>query len=210
MARRKKGFNYNFILIVLAIVGGTWIAADFWFNVWRHPQKEAAVEAPAVVPAVKTETPAAVETVAPVLENGFKNETYRDERFGFELQYPVFAAGDPQCPKLEKTEDGFSLGIFSFLVAAKLGTLDEFIDSELQGMAVDGKKTITVGGNAAIKADYQTGGMGWYGSSVFIERRDKFFEFGLLANESSAKCGGTDDYADRVYQLVISTLKFTN
>lgn len=211
MARRKKRFNFVFLLIGLALVAATWFAADFYFNNYQNRQKEIVPVEIVDEPAAKTEKPAAAkEDDSPALENGFKSETYRDGRFGFEFQYPVFAAGDSRCPKIEKTSDGFSLGNFSFLAIAKSGALADFIDSELQGMSIDDRKTITVGGVAAENIDYQTGGMGWYGSDTFIEHNGKFFEFGLLANESSDKCGGIDDYEDRVYQAVISTLKFTD
>jgi hypothetical protein len=211
MPRRKKRKNFKFILIALAIAGGVWVAADFWFNVWRAAPKEVGTEEAAAIPVAPIGKPAtSSEEVAPALENGFKSEIYRDAALGFELRYPAFAGDDVQCPKLEKTADGFSLGMFSFLVVGKQGNLDEFIASELQGMAADDKKTIMIDGNPATKIDYQAGGMGWYGSTTFIEYGGKFFEFGLLANESSAKCGGIDDYEDRVYQSVISTLKFAN
>jgi len=77
-------------------------------------------------------------------------------------------------------------------------------------MDINKTQNITVGGVDALQVDYQTQGMGWNGSSVFIAHNDKFYEFGILANTSAQSCGGVDDYADRVYRSVISTLKFTN
>jgi hypothetical protein len=67
-----------------------------------------------------------------------------------------------------------------------------------------------VAGQSAIKSVYQTQGMGWYGSFVYLEHGGRFFEFGLLANEKAEKCNGVNDYEDRVYQSIISTLKFTD
>lgn len=209
MVRRKKGFNYNFILIVLALVAITWFAADYYFNVYRAAPKKTAVEV-VTLPAAQDKKPAVVETVALVLENGFKNETWRDAQLGIEFQYPVFAAGDPKCPKLEKTDGGFSLGIFYFLKSAASGSLADFVDGQLLGMTIDSRADISVAGKPAKKIDYETAGMGFNGSAVFLENDAKFYEFGFLANESSAKCGGVDDYEDRVYQSMISTLKFTN
>jgi len=210
MARRKKGVNYNFILIVLGLAAGVWFAADFYFNVYRHPQKEVAVEQVATTTAPSEKSATTSEAAAPVLENGFKNETWRDARLGIEFQYPVFAAGDQGCPKLEKTDGGFSLGIFYFLESAARGSLADFVDGQLMGMTVDSRADISVAGKPAKKIDYETAGMGFSGSAVFLENGEKFYEFGFLANESSTECGGIDDYEDRVYQSVISTLKFTN
>jgi hypothetical protein len=67
-----------------------------------------------------------------------------------------------------------------------------------------------IAGRPAVKTDYETAGMGWYGSSTFVENNGQILEFGLLANESSEKCGGVENYEDLVYQSARSTLKFNN
>ena len=209
MPRRKKRKKFNSILILLALAGGMWVAADYYFNVYRAPKKEVVIENTAINPAAQNKNTEIKEQTAPVFDNGFKNETYRDDRYGFEFQYPVTVAADSRCPKLEKTGDGFSLGSFSLAVSGGQGPLADYIDRQLSGMEVEKKENITVAGHPAIRADYQTAGMGWYGSSVFImDTNGKYFEFGLLANESGEKCGGIDDYEDRVYQSMIATLKF--
>jgi hypothetical protein len=191
---------------VLVLVIGAWFAADH-FGTWS--KKQVKTPEPAAPPAAKTENKL-ISAPAKTEDSSFKTETYRDERFGFEFQYPVAVKDAKDCPQLEKTEDGLSLGMFTFAVSDKSGTLDDFIASELPGMEIDNKTTITVAGRTATKVDYQTMGMGWYGSNTFIEHNGKFIEFGLLANEAAAKCGGIDDYADRVYQSVLFTLKFTD
>ena len=174
MARRKKKkWNSNFILVILAIGVGAWIAADFWFNIYKHPQKEDSFEPVAVEPAAPDQKTVVVENSAPVLENGFKKEIYRDERYGFEFQYPITAAADARCPKLEKTEDGLSLGIFSGRGAGQ-GALADYTDRQLEGMEIEKRESLTVAGQNAVQVDYQTAGMGWYGSSVFIEGKTKF------------------------------------
>lgn len=206
--RRKKGFNLNFILIALLLAVGAWAAADYYFNVWQKRPDQAPVAKTVPLAVEKTE-PAKKET-APAADEKFEMKTYRDDRLGFELQYPV-ALKDPQsCPALEKTADGFSLGIFNFSANDKSGALDDFINSELEGMTVDNRSDITVAGLSAKKVDYETTGMGFSGSDVFVENNGKIFEFGFLANEASAGCGGVDDYPDRVYQSVTASLKFTN
>ncbi|MFA6376894.1 MAG: hypothetical protein WCX69_05860 [Candidatus Paceibacterota bacterium] len=210
MPRRKKRNNFNLILILLALAGGIWVAADYYFNVYRAPKKEVTVENTVIDAAAQNEKPKAKEESAPVLENGFKSEIYRDDRYGFEFQYPVTAVADGRCPKLEKTDDGFSLGAFSLVLGSGQGLLEDYMNQQLVGMEVEKKENIAVAGHPAIKVNYQTAGMGWYGSSVFVmDGNGKYFEFGLLANESGEKCGGVDDYEDQVYQSVIATLKFT-
>jgi hypothetical protein len=210
MPRRKKGFNLNLILVCLVLVVGTWIAADYYFNVARQPKKEPAVEVADTQPAAK-ETPASAqkEPVAPEI-SAFETKTYRDDRFGFEFQYPEAVKDTVLCPKFEKTDDGFNLNIFSLTTSIKQGELGDYIGSAMQGMNIDKRENITVAGIAATRIDYQTTGMGWYGSSTFIENGGRVYEFGLLANESSEKCGGADNYEDMVYQAAISTLKFNN
>jgi|GEM_PF-814360 len=209
--RKKKGNYFNFILIALAIMVGGYIALDFYLNVYRHPQKSEPVSETAITPSVqKQELSVKKEEAAPESKNGFALRTYRDDRYGFEFQYPVFSGNDPQCPVLAKTDDGLSVGIFSFIVSDRQGAFEEFVVRQLEGMEIDGRTELTVGGKPAVRADYQTAGMGWSGSSVFIDDGKKFIEFGLLANESGERCGNSDDYEDRVYQSVISTLKFTN
>jgi len=207
MARRKKGSKLNFIIIVLVLVIGAWFVADYYFNVWQR--KQITAPEPEAVQPVKekeTTTPAPAKTE----DSNFKTKTYRDERFGFEFQYPVAIKDNESCPKLQRTEDGFSLGIFTFSVSDKSGNLNDFINEQLAGMNVEKHDTLSVDNQPAIKIDYQTTGMGWYGSATFIEHNDKFFEFGLLANEASEKCGGVDNYEDQIYQAVIKTLKFNN
>ena len=187
------------------------MAADFYFNVYTHSQKAPAVKVVETKAPETASKPAETQKAVLVPENSaFEIQTYRDGRFGFEFQYPVAVKDAAQCPKIEKTDDGFSMGMFSFSLSAKNVPLADFVESELQGMTIDSRNSITVAGQPATKADYQTGGMGWSGSDTFIEHNGKIFEFGLLANESSAKCGGADDYEDQVYQAVISTLKFDN
>ena len=210
MARRKKKFNFNKLLIGIVLIVGTWFAADYYFNTWLLAQKAAAPKSAAVeLAAPKTiSAPAKKEPAASA--DGFVAQTYRDDARGFEFDYPVSAKNDPQCAKLEKTDDGLSLGIFSLSVNTGKGQMSDFINSELEGMTVDKRADIKVDGKPAVKVDYETSGMDWNGSSVFVENNGRIFEFGLLANEASAKCNGVEDYEDRVYQSVISTLKFTN
>ena len=195
----------------MALAGGAWIAADYYFNVYRAPKKEVATENTAINVTAQNGKTEIKEESLPVLDNGFKNETYRDDRYGFEFQYPVTSAADARCPKLEKTDNGFSLGAFSLAVGDWQGSLADYMDRELTGMEVEKKEAIVVAKHPAIKVDYQTAGMGWYGSSFFIMGdNSKVFEFGLLANESGDKCGDIDDYEDRVYQSVILTLRLNN
>jgi hypothetical protein len=210
MPRRKKRGNFNLILIISVVAVGAWIAADFWFNVYRAPKKEVAIEEIATDFGNKDQKLAAKEETVPVLEDGFKTETYRDDRYGFEFKYPVTTVADARCPNLEKTEDGFSMGMFSLVVGAAQGSLADYAERQLEGMEIEKRESLTVAGQTAAKVDYQAPGMGRYGSSVFVERGGKIFEFGLLAGEVPDACGGVDDYEDRVYQSVVSTLKFAD
>ena len=191
----------------MVLVAGTWLAADYYFNIaGKSPEKKPAE--PSATAPIQKEVVVAEKQIA--VADGFKAEAYKDERYGFEFQYPVFAKNDPQCAKLEKTDTGVSLGIFSLSVVDAKVPLADFISSELEGMNIDSRADIIVAGMPATKIDYVTAGMGFNGSSVFFEKGNKIFEFGLLANEPFSKCGGTDDYEDQVYQLVILTLKTVN
>ena len=210
MPRRKKTFGFNQFIVIVVIIVGIWITADYYFNVYQHSSKGAPEQESAPI----VTQPAAPVTVTdeeePALEDGFRLETYRDENGKFEFQYPVYAQPDPACPSIKKNGNGFDLGMFSFTANEGQGTISDFIDSELQGMEINKKENITVAGLAATRIDYQTQGMGWNGSLVFVGRDGKFYEFGILANTTAEKCGGVDDYADRVYRSVTSTLKFTD
>ena len=208
MPRRKKGSRYDKFIIIAVLFVGLWIAADYYFNVYQHPRSEAPVkDAPVPVVAEPETIVPAVEKDAPALEDGFRLETYRDEKNKFEFQYPVYAQPDPKCPVIEKNDNGFNLGIFSFSISDGQGSISDFIEKELQGMEIGKTENITVAGQEAIRVDYQTRGMGWNGSAVFISRAGKFYQFGILANITAETCG---DYADRVYRSVISTIKFGN
>jgi hypothetical protein len=79
---------------------------------------------------------------------------------------------------------------------------------QLQGMEVESRENINAAGRPAVKTSYQTPKAGLYGSSVFIENAGRVFEFGMLAKEAAEKCGGADDYDERLYQSAIATLKF--
>jgi hypothetical protein len=208
MARRKKKFNFNKLLIGAVLIIGTWFAADYYFNTWL-PSRKAAPKPVAVETAAPKTIPAAAKKDLAVSADGFTVKTYRDDVSGFEFDYPVSATNDSRCAKLEKTDEGLSLGIFSLSVSAAKDQMTDFINSELEGMTIDSRVDITVAGKPAVKIDYETSGMNWNGSIIFVENGGKIFEFGLLANEASAKCNGVSDYEDRVYQSVISTLKFT-
>jgi hypothetical protein len=207
MARRKKGVNYNFILIILALAIGGWIAVDFYLNVYRHPQEKVEVEIVATEPEREEKQEQTPESAAPAPENGLTAEIYRDDRYGIEFQYP-FAANDARCPKLEKNDDGFSLGDLYFFAGASNETMDDFMARQLQGMEIENQENIAVSGRDAVKIDYQTPKAGLYGSSVFVQNAGRVFEFGLLAGETFKNCGGVDDYGDRLYRSVIATLKF--
>lgn len=211
MVRRKKNNGFNWVIAGLAVGIFAWIAADFYFNVYRHPQKE--VEIIEVADGHKGEFAPPVDPIAVddilASEDGFVLAVYRDDRYGIEFKYPT-VAGDARCPAPQKNEEGFWLGEMYFFAADAGEKMEDFMVWQLQGMEVQRRDNITVAGAMAAKVDYQTAGMGRYGSSVFIENNGKLFEFGLLAGEGAEKCGDADDYDDRLYQSVIATLKFND
>ena len=210
MPRKKKGFNFSRLMTAAVLIVGTWIAADYYFNVYRPAQKKTVTETAPVVPAA-TE-PVAAPAVQPepevVSADGFTAQPYRDDRYGIEFQYPVYGKEDARCPVIKKTDDGFSIGMFSLVVSEAPGELSDFVEGQLEGMTIDKNESLTVAGFSATRVDYQTQGMGWYGSDVYLKRNGKVYDFGILANATPGKCGGIDDYEDRVYQSVIATLKF--
>jgi hypothetical protein len=210
MPRRKKGFGFNQFIIMAVLVVGTWIAADWYFNVYRSSLAKNSAGAPAPAAPGPAAIPAAGEEAAPALEDGFRLETYRDADNGFEFQYPVYSQNDPGCPSLVERSDGFDLGQFSLTTSPAAGELTDFIAGQLEGMEMGESQSVAIAGLAATKVDYQTKGMGFNGSDVYIEHAGKFYDFGILANTSATTCGGVDDYADRVYRSVITTLKFTD
>jgi hypothetical protein len=213
MPRRKKSFNFNQLVIAAVLIVATWIAADYYFNIYRHPQTETVPEE-AAPPATVTDTlpsvPAAQTEPEVISADGFVTATYRDDRYGIEFQYPVYGKEDSRCPVIEKTDSGFNLGMFSLTVSVAQGALADFVDGQLEGMEIGKNENKTVAGLPAIIVDYQTKGMGWYGIDTYIDRDGKVYDFGILANATPDKCGGIDDYEDRVYQSAISTLKFTD
>lgn len=212
MARRKKrNYNFNWIVAGLAVGVFAWIASDFYFNVYRHPQEKADIIEVADNPETESAPPPEQisEESAPASEDGFVLATYRDDRWGLELRYPT-VAGDARCPSPQKTEDGFSLGNFYFFAGSENETLEDFMARQLQGMEVESRENINAAGRPAVKTSYQTPKAGLYGSSVFLENNGWMFEFGLLAKEAAEKCGGADDYDERLYQSVISTLEFAD
>lgn len=212
MARRKKrNYNFNWIVAGLAVGVFAWIAADFYFNVYRYPQEKVDVVEVADDPETESAPPPeqAAEEGAPASEDGFVLATYRDDRWGVELRYPT-VAGDARCPAPQKNDDGFSLDNFYFFAGGQNEALEDFMARQLQGMEVESRENINTAGRPAVKANYQTPKAGLYGSSVFVENDGRPFEFGLLAKEAAEKCGDADDYDERLYQSVISTLKFAD
>jgi hypothetical protein len=212
MARRKKKNNdFNWIIAVLAVGIFGWIAMDFYANVYRHPREESGgdtenVEVQTEIPGAKQIEPAR-EEAALEINDGLIMAAYRDDRYGVEFQYPT-ADDDARCPILEKTDEGFSLGTFYLFAGDKDEPMEDFIQRQLEGMEIVNREDIAIDGRNAAKIDYQTQGMGWYGSSVFAENQNRVLEFGLLANEMAEKCGGVDNYNDLLYQSVVSSLKF--
>ncbi len=210
MPRRKHNFNFNRFAVIAALFVGGWIAIDYYLNVFRHPQIEETAVEKSITPAAdapETESDSQPQPEV-VSSDGFTVETYRDDRYGFEFQYPVYGQPDSRCPEIKKTETGFELGIFSLTVDSAEDTLDDFVASQLEGMEIEKNEKLTVANRPAVKVDYQTKGMGWYGSDTYIEQNGRIYDFGILANEAFDKCGGIDNYEDRVYQSVVSTLKF--
>lgn len=209
MRKRKTRRNFNFILIILAVAVLGWIAADFYANIYRHPQEKDEVE----IVEVETEQNEAQgqtqEDALPEAESGLVMAFYRDDRYGVEFSYPTVAR-DARCPSLQKTDDGFLLGDFYFFAGAPNEAMDDFMARQLQGMEIENQENIAVSGRDAVKIDYQTPKAGLYGSSVFIQDSGRAFEFGLLAGETFKNCGGVDDYGDRLYRSVIATLKFSD
>jgi hypothetical protein len=207
MRKRKTRRNFNFILIILAVAVLGWIAADFYANIYRHPQEKDEVEIVEVETKQNEAQGQTQEDAPPEAESGLAPAFYRDDRYGIEFQYP-FAANDARCPKLEKTDDGFSLGDLYFFAGASSEAPDDFMARQLQGMEIENQENIAVAGRDAVKIDYQTPKAGLYGSSVFVQNAGRAFEFGLLAGETFKNCGSVDDYGDRLYRSVITTLKF--
>lgn len=217
MPRKKKTLKFSHAAIAAVLIIGTWIAADYYFNFYRHSPKvdvnrEIDGNTDTVANNLKEQPNQEPEEVLPevVSSDGFATEIYNDSRYGIEFQYPVYSKQDLNCPVLNKTDSGFSIGIFSLTVSQAEGDLDNFINEQLEGMLIEKDQKLTVAGQAARQVDYQTQGMGWYGSDTYFEYGGKFYDFGILANATPGKCGGIDDYEDRVYQSVISTLKFIN
>lgn len=210
MARRRKGnYNFNWIVAGLAVGVFAWIALDFYFNVYRYPQEKVDIIEVADNPETESALPPeqTAEEGASASEGGFVLAVYRDDRWGLELRYPT-VGDDARCPSPQKTEDGFSLDNFYFFAGGENETLEDFMARQLQGMEVESRENINAAGRPAVKTSYQTPKAGLYGSSVFVENAGRVFEFGMLAKEAAEKCGGADDYDERLYQSAIATLKF--
>ena len=213
MGRRKK-FNWQNILIaILGIALLVWVAADFYNNSKNNKKEEEPAQNSAIETQNNIKTPDQKneeQSLEIEKDSKFKLVIYKNSKYGFEIQYPVAVNNDPQCAKLVETQDGFSLGIFSLAVSPAAGELKDFASEQLAGMEIDNKTDLMVGGQNAIKADYQTAGMTWSGSDTFIKCGNQIFDFGLIANTAPNKCAGDASYEDKVYQSVISTLKFVN
>ena len=209
MPRRKKKNNFNWIIAIIAVAVLGWIAVDFYFNVYRHPQEKVDIVEVADNPETESAPPPeqTAEENTPASGDGFVLALYRDDRWGVELRYPT-VAGDARCPSPQKTDDGFSLDNFYFFAGSENETQEELMARQLQGMEIESRENIDAGGRPATKVDYQTPKAGLYGSSVFVENNGRAFEFGLLAKEAAEKCGDAYDYDERLYQSAISTLKF--
>lgn len=212
MGRRKKRANLKLALLGLALLAAGWFGADFFNgNFGKAGQPPAA--APEQPPAA--DEPVATPESEKMTDGGndpqFVLETYRNDKYGFELQYPVLKNGAPGCPSLQENADGFSLGIFNFTAYETAGrALADFVADELAGMNIETRTALAIADKPAARIDYQTTGMGFSGSSVFLEHGGYFFEFGLLVNTAPAVCGGQTGYEDKVYQSVISSLKFAD
>jgi len=218
MARRKKKFNFNKLLIGAVLIVGTWFAADYYFNTWL-PSRKTAPKPVVVETAAPKNSPSESKGEQTTITEGQTSQpdepqyqlgAYKNDHYGFELQYP-FLAGDKTCLMTGVREDGFDVGTFSFSVVDPQGKLlPNFIKDDLGGIPVDSQSTVEFGSILGTKIDYSMG-MSGYGSTTYVMHNNKIYEFGLTASGTeSTICGGDGyKYEDRVYQSVITTLKFT-
>jgi hypothetical protein len=134
-------------------------------------------------------------------------KTYRNEKYGFEFQYPPI----PDCGfcKLDRAdEEGFMVNRTSLDVESLEGlTLSEFANKEMEMFEIESREEHLIDGKEAIGVSYRFGGMNRYGQATFIKKDDKVI---ILSFTAGGFCctEGEEIYELELYSAILSTFRF--
>ena len=130
--------------------------------------------------------------------------SYRSDQLGFEFTYP------PAC-EVNQQDDGLSVGARIDLVVVydngvALGDyVDQLVEDKTRSgdWRLESKQAVVAGENNAIRVEYRFGGVGRYGTALFLQRGGRIYIWGFTAGASI--CDEPDVFGD-----VVSSFRFAN
>src|SRR3989344_1133420 len=158
------------------------------------------------------------QTQEPAIDtNGW--QTYRNDEYGFEFQYPKVFDQKEQCRlregiKSTGVEEYRILGNrINIIVRDSQGqTLDELVERELQRLGDSVEELhqgrIVIAGEKAAILSYRSKGMGRYGEANYLLRDGKIYEFSFFAGPRCLPSDMLDESELSVLSQILSTFRF--
>jgi len=141
-------------------------------------------------------------------------QTYRNEEFGFEFQYPKEFAESQEC-KARMSEVQTNVVNIGNRINITIGdskgmSLEDFVSADFsrEFLFDINQSEQSVGGEKAITISYRVEGTGRLGTVTFIKRGAKIYQFDYLAGGDCAAAHIADISELDVLSQILSTFRF--
>ncbi|MEK7510506.1 MAG: hypothetical protein AAB567_03070 [Patescibacteria group bacterium] len=141
-------------------------------------------------------------------------QTYRNDEFGFEFQYPKEFAESQDCKarmsKVQKNVVDIGNRTDVSVVGSKGLNLEDFVAADfiLESLFDIHRSEQIVGEEKAITISYRVEGTGRFGTVTYVKHADKIYRFDYLAGVDCSVAYATDMSELDVLNQILSTFRF--